>query len=152
MNPEPITFDRGHWLSPDAPGSVHVVLADGTIVGFRNVTAAYHCHKQRVLNEWSTRPWTTATANESRKWARQFAPPSDWPLRRKEVMRRLLLLKFRQNRDLGDRLVATGEQPLFFLTRDRYWGVDHTGRGLNRMGRLLESVRRELQDEQWERP
>jgi ribA/ribD-fused uncharacterized protein len=56
-----------------------------------------------------------------------------------------LRAKFTQHDDLADLLLSTGDRPLVEHTaNDAYWGDGGDGKGKNRLGRLLERVRREL--------
>lgn len=79
---------------------------------------------------------------------------TDWEQIKDEVMYRIVRAKFRQNRDLGDLLVATYDSELVEGTSrgttghvDTVWGVDlTTGTGENRLGKILMRVRAELRE------
>ena len=70
---------------------------------------------------------------------------SDWDTYRDSVMRRAVRAKFEQHPDLAAQLLATGQTPLVErATQDAYWGEGLDGRGLNRLGGMLEEVRTSL--------
>jgi DNA-directed RNA polymerase II subunit RPB2 len=71
----------------------------------------------------------------------------DWEQIKERVMKTALLAKFRQNPALLELLQGTGERKLVEAsTADLYWGSGSKGNGQNRLGALLEEVRRELKD------
>ena len=56
-----------------------------------------------------------------------------------------LRAKFKQHKDLQERLLATYPRELVEDSpMDSYWGVGKNGDGRNRLGRLLEQLREEL--------
>ena len=70
----------------------------------------------------------------------------DWESVQESVMLEALRAKFQQNRGLLETLKSTGSRPLVEATVDAFWGEGRTGKGKNRMGRLLEQVREELKE------
>ena len=69
----------------------------------------------------------------------------DWEQVKETVMLEGLGAKFGQNPQLADLLRSTGTAMLIEkMPRDSYWGSGPNGCGRNRMGRLLEQVRRDL--------
>jgi ribA/ribD-fused uncharacterized protein len=72
---------------------------------------------------------------------------ADWDSVRETVMLEGLRAKFQQNAGLLEQLKATGMRPLIEASpADPFWGEGRTGRGKNRMGKLLEQVREELRE------
>ena len=71
---------------------------------------------------------------------------SDWDTVRETVMLEGLRAKFQQNRGLLDQLKGTGARPLVEASTDAFWGEGRTGKGKNRLGKLLEQVREELRE------
>jgi ribA/ribD-fused uncharacterized protein len=75
-----------------------------------------------------------------------------WDYHRVDVMKLLVKQKF-QDPELRDKLLATGDEPLVEgnLWHDRYWGQcqcpNHKGDGLNWLGRILTSIRKDLPSE-----
>ena len=60
-------------------------------------------------------------------------------------MRRVIEAKFRQNVELAQRLLATGEAALFEISKtDRFWGIGKNGKGQNTLGMLLMELRSKL--------
>lgn len=71
----------------------------------------------------------------------------DWAEVRDRVMQRALEAKFTQHAALRHRLLATGEARLIEHTsNDAYWADGGDGTGANRLGLLLEDLRRRLRD------
>ena len=69
----------------------------------------------------------------------------DWDEVKETVMIEGLRAKFSQNPQLADLLRSTGTAMLIEkMPRDSYWGSGPNGCGRNRMGRLLEQVRKEI--------
>jgi ribA/ribD-fused uncharacterized protein len=74
--------------------------------------------------------------------------PEDWKDIKEEIMYDLVKAKFIFDLELKRKLLATGQVLLQEGNRwgDIFWGVDiRTGRGQNRLGKILMRVRRELQ-------
>lgn len=71
----------------------------------------------------------------------------DWEQVKTAVMEEVVRAKFTQNPDLAALLLSTGDAELIEGNTwgDTCWGVDlRTGRGENRLGRILMKVRAEL--------
>ena len=71
---------------------------------------------------------------------------ADWERVKEPIIREALLAKFTQHPDLAALLAETrGEEIVEHSHHDRYWADGGgSGRGKNRLGKLLMSVRREL--------
>ena len=70
----------------------------------------------------------------------------DWDSKKEGVMLTGLRAKFQQNTGLLEQLKSTGARPIIEASTDAFWGEGRTGKGKNRMGKLLEQVRVELKD------
>jgi len=82
----------------------------------------------------------------------------EWDAKRETVMRTALKAKFTQHPELRAKLLETGDRPLAEANpRDKYWGIGtsfDTSKakdvakwpGQNKMGKLLEELRKELKD------
>ncbi len=69
----------------------------------------------------------------------------DWEKVKEEVMRKALLAKFKQNPQLAEKLLATGQEELVYSAPDDYyWGAGQDGSGENRLGALLMEIRESL--------
>ena len=80
--------------------------------------------------------------------ASKVEDPPNWQNDRLRVMEKLLRDKFRRNRDLRDKLKATGTRELIntyweYSTSNVYWGVVE-GKGQNQLGRLLSNIRHDI--------
>ena len=87
------------------------------------------------------------TPQAARKLARSPSPyfVDDWDSRRLKVMSRALEAKFKQNGDLRELLLSTGDEELVHWSRhDCFWGRRSDSIGENMLGRLLMDLRRRL--------
>jgi len=93
-----------------------------------------------------------ATPNQAKKLGRDpegFRP--DWNKVRIQVMHRIVKAKFEQHPDLKEALLATENQQLQEgnTWNDVFWGVDiRTGKGSNKLGKILMLIRRKFQEEE----
>ena len=71
---------------------------------------------------------------------------ADWDAQKEAIMLTGLRAKFQQNAGLLEQLKGTEPRPLIEASTDAYWGEGRTGKGKNRMGKLLEQVRTELKE------
>jgi len=70
---------------------------------------------------------------------------SDWDTVKDTVMEKGIKAKFQQNSELAALLLHTGDYWLIEKSRsDSYWGSGPNGCGLNKTGRILMKIRREL--------
>ena len=86
--------------------------------------------------------------------ARRIRSTKEWEEMSEQVMREILLEKFKRNKFCAQVLVTTGERSLFEGTGDKRWGcgipiskanlISHKNPGKNVLGHLLEEVRRVL--------
>lgn len=93
--------------------------------------------------------FTTLDPDPAKKLSR--TKPYDtaaWETRKERTMREVVTAKFAQNRELGDRLLATGDRLLEETNwwGDKIWGV-YRGEGENKLGKLLMDVRAQVAKE-----
>ena len=78
-----------------------------------------------------------------------------WTDDRERVMKEILLLKFKNNQQHREKLLATGDLKLYEATQDRFWACGYSLSksdnikqgslaGANKLGKLLEEVREEV--------
>lgn len=86
------------------------------------------------------------TPGQAKRRGRRVILRSNWEHIKEEIMYELVLQKFARHPVLRQLLLATGEQQLVEGNTwgDTYWGVCD-GEGQNRLGKILERVRFELQ-------
>lgn len=66
----------------------------------------------------------------------------DWEKVKDDVMRAVVLAKFRQHKDLQEILLSTGDAELIEdTTSDYYWGCGTDGTGKNMLGKILMEIR-----------
>lgn len=115
---------------------------------FSSSEAAYQAEK--CIEEHDRLAFTQYEASEAKRQGQQIAVRSDWEQIKYHVMLDIVTEKFRQNPDLAERLLATGDAPLYEGNDwgDTYWGIDiDTKEGQNHLGKILMHVRSELRQE-----
>ena len=110
---------------------------------FDNSEAAFQAAK--CINPIERTKFVGLAAGKSKRLGKKVGLRPDWNDIRIDVMREVLRAKFGQNKDLAEKLVATGDAELIEGNnwRDFYWGVCN-GKGQNHLGKLLMEVRAEL--------
>lgn len=110
---------------------------------FDNSEAAFQAAK--CLNPIERTKFVGLAAGKSKRLGKKVELRPDWNDIRIDVMREVLRAKFGQNKDLAEKLVATGDAELieFNNWRDSFWGVCN-GKGQNNLGKLLMQVRKEI--------
>src|SRR5438309_1415027 len=85
------------------------------------------------------------TPGDVKRLGRRLTVRGDWELVKLHVMRKVVLLKFRQHDDLAGKLLATGSEVLVEANEwgDRYWGTCQ-GVGQNWLGKVLMETRDQL--------
>jgi ribA/ribD-fused uncharacterized protein len=92
-------------------------------------------------------PMIAARLGRSRK--ERLRP--DWEKAKDVIMHEAVLAKFTQHEDLRKLLLETGDALLVEHTEnDAYWGDGGDGRGKNKLGKILMSVRDELRSRERE--
>lgn len=113
---------------------------------YLNSEAAFQAAK--VLTDEERLPFTFLPPHKAKRLGRQVKLRPDWEQVKTQVMAEIVRAKFTQNPDLAARLLATGDAELIEGTTwgDTCWGIDlRTGKGENRLGKILMEVRSELQ-------
>lgn len=88
---------------------------------------------------------TAATAKKLGKTT-DIPAQADWLKYRDEVMLDILRIKFAKD-PLKSKLLETGDALIRDTSpQDNYWGIGRSGRGTNKLGKLLMQVRQELKD------
>ena len=110
---------------------------------YPSVECAYQAAKTR--NPLERRAFITATSSSAKRLGKTVTVSADWEQRKIGVMLQLLRQKFAKE-PYRTRLLETRGAALVEANYwgDRFWGVCK-GEGLNHLGRLLETVRDELE-------
>lgn len=114
-------------------------------IQFYNVESAFQAQKcpERIHE------FTHLAPNEAKALGRRVTLRRDWEQIKDNIMYEIVKAKFTQHRDLRDKLLATGDEELQEgnTWNDTYWGVDiHTNKGKNKLGKILMTIRAELQN------
>lgn len=88
------------------------------------------------------------TPGQAKRLARKYPMRSDWEETKVSIMKLLVRRKFRNNKELGKKLLETGDAILEEGNNwnDNFWGVCPPGspNGQNMLGKILMEVRSEL--------
>jgi ribA/ribD-fused uncharacterized protein len=115
-----------------------------------NYPTAEHLYQARKTGDfqWNRRIAAATTPSMAKALGRQAPLLSNWEDIKLNVMRDVVELKFRDNPELAERLLATGIEGNYW--HDQFWGDctcvthrDSTGR--NALGTILMNVRLDLQ-------
>ncbi len=90
------------------------------------------------------------TPAEAKEMGRDRKRPlrKDWESVKDDVMRKVVLAKFRAYTDLRAELLGTGDEEIIEnAPTDSYWGCGADGKGKNMLGRILMEVRAILRAE-----
>jgi len=125
-----------------------VYMGDG--VDYPSVEHAFQAMKTEDVDQ-RLEIAALGTPGQAKRAGRRLKLCQDWELIKIGFMRQALMSKFRDNKELRDKLLATGSAVLVEGNHhgDRYWGVD--GYGENALGYLLMRLRETL-DQGWDEP
>ena len=119
------------------------VKYDGIV--YLSSEAAFHA--QKTFNLDDKLHFTQLSPPESKFKAKNMQIREDWDRVKDAIMYSVVYNKFKQRKDIRDKLIATGDAILIGGNpyNDKYWGVSNNdGNGLNKLGLILERVREEL--------
>ena len=72
----------------------------------------------------------------------------DWDVVKEEIMYELIKEKFKQNKEIFDLLISTGNSIIREASpTDAIWGLGKDGKGKNILGNLLEKLRKEMKNQ-----
>ena len=130
---------ENRWLSNFWPCRVQL---DGE--WYNSIEAAYVAGKTTDIGARKTIR-SMESPGQIKRFGRTLKLRPDWEQVKVPLMLGLLRQKFAKGSDLGNRLLATGNQPLVEGNAwgDTFWGVCR-GKGLNTLGKLLMQVRDEI--------
>lgn len=129
-------------LSNFSPHSVNVPDL-GT---FPTAESAYQAHKNPDDKTYISRQSLSHTPAISKILGRNCPLPSDWHLRKEEIIKKVIKLKFDQHPEIQLDLINTGLRPLIKQSKNPAWGSGINGQGNNTIGRWLMELRRSYQE------
>lgn len=102
----------------------------------------------KCLHEKDRARFATLAPGQAKRLGRKIEMRPDWNSARLDVMRDLVLQKFRNHAELQEKLLATDDATLVEGNQwhDTFWGVCN-GVGQNNLGQILMNVRGILRDE-----
>jgi len=133
------------WLSNFSPHSVRLNITPNSHMIVPTVEHAFQASKTRITVERIAIAQAT-TPGRAKRAGRKVALRADWEDVKLAVMEELVQDKFDRHPDIRQKLIETGDVPLEEGNHwgDTFWGVCN-GVGLNHLGRILMTVRRDLQ-------
>lgn len=113
-------------------------------ITYPTVEHAYQASKTLSKN-WKEKVLARDDPRHAKRVGRLVPLRENWDVIRLDVMFVLVLAKFRQNKQLKEKLLATGNQRLVEGNwwHDTYWGICN-GKGQNHLGKILMMVRKKL--------
>lgn len=122
------------------------ILDNNTGCTFHSAEALFQAYKTHDMN--LRRQFALLSGSQAKQLGRKIKLRPDWERVKDMVMYAVIYLKFTQNPDLKEKLLATGDLHIEETNYwdDTYWGV-YNGEGKNRLGKLLMSLRNELASE-----
>lgn len=112
-------------------------------IAYDNAEAAFQAQKCEDYDD--RRRFVGLNPSEAKRLGRRVKLRPDWELIKDSVMYDVVLAKFRQNRNLREKLLQTGSATLVEGNDwgDRYWGQVN-GVGRNQLGKTLMHIRENL--------
>lgn len=120
------------------------VKYDGLL--YQNNEAAFQSAK--CINKKDRRQFINLPPNKAKGYGRRVKLRNDWEEIKSQVMYDIVKDKFTRNKDLKEKLLATGDKYLEEGNwwNDTYWGVCD-GIGQNKLGTILMQVRKEIKNQ-----
>ena len=117
------------------------VTYDG--ITYRNNEAAFQA--QKTLDRRLRLRFADLDPSEAKRLGRQVKLRPDWEDVKVDLMLQIVRAKFKQNEDLAERLLETGDKHLIEGNNwgDTFWGKVN-GHGENLLGQILMKVRKEI--------
>lgn len=112
-------------------------------ITYRNNEAAFQSAKTTNITIRET--FATMDPSTAKREGRRVVLRPDWEEVKYQIMYEICLAKFTQNKELRERLLATGDEYLEEGNTwgDRIWGTVN-GKGNNWLGKILMQVREEI--------
>ncbi|MBQ7818550.1 MAG: DUF1768 domain-containing protein [Bacteroidales bacterium] len=107
--------------------------------------AAYQAQKSKDIE--IRKRFTAMDGVNAKKYSKEIEIREDWSNVELKIMYDICYIKFTQNPDLKEKLLATGEEPLVEGNEwhDTFWGVCN-GKGTNYLGKILMRVRKDIRN------
>lgn len=109
-------------------------------ITYRNAETAFQA--QKTLDIDIRKQFSKMSANEAKKQGKRISLREDWEDIKVDIMRDIVLAKFKQNPELLDKLIETDGMYLIEGNNwgDRTWGMVGN-KGMNLLGNILMEVR-----------
>jgi ribA/ribD-fused uncharacterized protein len=140
-------YDENFYLSNFYRAPITTVY-NGETITFRTSENYYQAMKFRKDPEKFTQILNAKTPREAADLGRTFTDMDpDWDKNKVEIMESIVFEKFKQNLDIREKLLATGDEHLIEASpRDSFWGFGPDKKGKNMLGIVLMNVRKKLRE------
>lgn len=147
MNPNAIYFQSKGFPEFRFMSNFHVCTFSDDVGVYRSVEHYYQA--QKALGDAEREAILNAkTPNDARRLGQKVELQANWHNVKDQVMTHACVMKFFQNADLAEMLLATDGFELveYAPWGDTYWGVGKDYVGENRLGKILMMVRDMLKE------
>lgn len=135
-----VTLFRGH---KHPLSNMYPVKIDIWGMSFRSTEHAYQFRKAMHLKQFDIASCIrgATSAYEAMRLSKLLKPDRQWHCMKVDVMREVIEAKLCQCKEFRVSLLSSMRNEIIEDTGNHFWGRGHGGKGLNRLGRLLMSVR-----------
>ena len=113
---------------------------------FHSVEQAFQYEKamRHKANEIAGKIWRSKHAGIANKIGRDVRIHRQWDTDKEFLMVDLLRAKAEQCQEFREKLIESGDRVICADIPDKFWGVGTDGKGLNKLGEMLGSIRQEV--------
>ena len=132
-------FGENRWLSNFYPCKIKIGGEEFSSV------EQYYMYRKSPDKDYRAKILKEHNPKKLKRLGYQCVLRPDWEEFKRAVMNKAVFLKFSQNEDLKEKLLATGEAYLEETNKwnDTYWGVCN-GKGENYLGKILMDIRKTI--------
>lgn len=111
---------------------------------FSTLEAAYQAYKDPTNEKYVRELKQTNTGKEAIELGEKIITDYNWEINKKNIMYKLLKIKFTSNNYMKSNLLNTRLCVLINKSEDLFWGKNYINNGLNNLGKLLMKVRNDI--------
>jgi ribA/ribD-fused uncharacterized protein len=116
---------------------------------FPTAEAAFNAYKNPENKKYVEKQIESLNPMISKRLGNSCNVRNDWDEIKYDIMYNILYTKYLQNKDIRLKLINTGLRPIILKTRsDSYWGLNMDLEGDNKLGIILNKIRKKLYKEE----